>query len=132
MGSLKRPRPTHPQSADLTNEIKNMTMTEREKTALRAWFNPAGDLVWSLRSKDRKTWQSLREKGLAGRTDRPAQLGLSALGLQARTDIDAADAAETHNPHADPECSSCGHVSSDHPRGGPCGAPCEDGLPGDR
>jgi hypothetical protein len=26
----------------------------------------------------------------------------------------------------DPECTMCGHVSSDHPRGGPCGASVDD------
>ncbi len=33
-----------------------------------------------------------------------------------------------HDPHYDPPCSACGHVETDHPRGGPCGATMEDGI----
>jgi hypothetical protein len=32
------------------------------------------------------------------------------------------------DPHADPECERCGHVSSDHPRAGHCSAVVEDGA----
>ncbi len=69
-----------------------MNLNEDEATALRAWFDREGDLVWILRpGSDRKTWKSLMSKGLAGRTRRPMQLGLSALGIQVLSDLDLAD-----------------------------------------
>ena len=38
----------------------------------------------------------------------------------------AADAEEEHAMNDDPDCTTCGHVSSDHPRDGRCGASVDD------
>lgn len=46
----------------------------------------------------------------------------AALGIVVRVET------EKYDPNHDPECVRCGHVSSDHPRGGHCGASVDDDV----